>query len=61
MNITETEFATDLNPIRATIAVNLTVIEGKSVPYLYSKAMVEAMSVLNLANIADVANVVVPG
>lgn len=61
MNITETEFSTDLNPIRATIGVNLTVIEGKSVPYMYSKAMVEAMSVLNLANIADVANVVVPG
>jgi hypothetical protein len=61
MNITETEFSTDLNPIRATVAVNLTVIEGKSVPYLYSKAMVEAMSVLNLANIADIANVVVPG
>ena len=61
MNITETEFSTDLNPIRATIAVNLTVIEGKSVPYLYSKAMTEAMSVLNLANIADIANVVVPG
>lgn len=61
MNITETEFSTDLNPIRATIAVNLTVIEGKSVPYMYSKAMTEAMSVLNLANITDVANVVVPG
>jgi len=61
MNITETEFSADLNPIRATVAVNLTVIEGKSVPYLYSKAMTEAMSVLNLANIADVANVVVPG
>ena len=61
MNITETEFSTDLNPVRATVAVNLTVIEGKSVPYLYSKAMNEAMSVLNLANIADVANVVDPG
>ncbi len=61
LNITETEFSTDLNPIRATVAVNLTVIEGKSVPFLYSKAMTEAMSVLNLANIADVANVVVPG
>jgi hypothetical protein len=60
MNITETEFSTDLNPIRATVAVNLTVIEGKSVPYLYSKAMTEAMSVLNLANIADIANVAVP-
>jgi hypothetical protein len=61
MNITETEFSTDLNPIRATVAVSLTVIEGKSVPYLYSKTMTEAMSVLNLANIADVADVVVPG
>jgi hypothetical protein len=61
MNITETEFSTDLNPIRATVSVNLTVIEGKSVPYLYTKAMTEVMSVLNLANIADIANVVVPG
>ncbi|MEU1668410.1 hypothetical protein ABZ547_33490 [Streptomyces sparsogenes] len=61
MNITETEFSTDLNPLRATVTVGLTVIEGKSVPYLYSKAMSEAMSALNLANIADMANVVVPG
>jgi hypothetical protein len=61
MNITETEFSSDLNPIRASVAVNLTVIEGKSVPYLYSKAMTETMSVLNLANIADIANVAVPG
>jgi hypothetical protein len=61
LNITETEFATDLNPIRASVAVNLTVIEGKSAPYLYSKAMIEAMSVLNLANIANAADVVVPG
>jgi hypothetical protein len=60
MNITETEFSANLNPIRATITVSLTVIEGKSVPYRYSKAMTEAMSALNLANIADVANVVVP-
>jgi len=60
LNITETEFATDLNPIRASVAVNLTVIEGKSAPYLYSKAMIEAMSLLNLANIANTANVVVP-
>lgn len=61
MNITETEFSTDLNPIRATVAMNLTVIEGGSVPFLYSKAMTEAMSVLNLANIADIADIVVPG
>jgi hypothetical protein len=61
LNITETEFSTDLNPIRATVGVRLTVIEGKSVPYLYSKAMTEAMSVLNLANIGDIANVAIPG
>jgi len=61
MNVTETEFSTDLNPIRATVAVNLTVIEGKSVPFLYTKAMTEVMSALNLANIADVAHVVIPG
>jgi hypothetical protein len=61
LNITETEFSTDLNPIRATVGVSLTVIEGKSVPYLYSKAMTEAMSVLNLANIGNIANVAIPG
>jgi hypothetical protein len=61
MNITETEFSADLNPVRATVAVHLTVIEGKSVPYLYSKAMTEAMSVLNLADIGNLADVVIPG
>jgi hypothetical protein len=61
MNITELQYSADLNPMRATVAVQLTVIEGKSIPYLYSKAMQEAMSVLNLANLADIANVVIPG
>jgi hypothetical protein len=61
MNITETEFSADLNPIRATVSVSLTVIEGPNAPYTYSKVMKEAMSVLNLANITDVANVAIPG
>ena len=61
LNITETEFSTDLNPIRATASVSLTVIEGKNIPYTYSKAMKEAMSVLNLANITDIADVIIPG
>jgi hypothetical protein len=61
MNITETEFSTDLNPLRATVAVNLTVLEGPNKPYRYSRAVVEAMSMINLANITDVANVAVPG
>lgn len=61
MNITETEFSTVLNPVRATVAVNLTVIEGKSPLYLYSKAAQEVMSALNLANLGDIADVVIPG
>ncbi len=61
LSITESEFSTDLNPIRATVSVNLTVIEGKNLAYMYTKAMKEVMSVLNLANIADIADVVIPG
>ncbi|MBC7983331.1 MAG: hypothetical protein H7Y02_05680 [Candidatus Obscuribacterales bacterium] len=61
MSITETEFNTHLAPTRAIVNVSMNVIEGKNVPYTYSKVLKEAMSVLNLANIADLANVVVPG
>ncbi|MBI1424591.1 MAG: hypothetical protein GC149_14185 [Gammaproteobacteria bacterium] len=61
MRITESEFNTILSPTRATISVELTVIEGKNIPYTYSKALKEVMSVLNLANITDLAKVVVPG
>ncbi len=61
LNITETEFSTDLNPIRATASVSMKVIEGKNLAYKYTKVMKEAMSVLNLANIADIADVVIPG
>lgn len=61
MNITETQFNTNLDPIRATVSVNLTVIEGANPLYMYSKAVKEVTSVLNLANIADIADVVIPG
>lgn len=61
LNITEILYTPDLNPIRATATVNLTVIEGKSMPYLYTKSIKEAMAVLNLANITNIANVVIPG
>jgi hypothetical protein len=47
--------------VRATVAVNLTVIEGKSPFYLYSKAAGEVMSALNLANLGDITDIVVPG
>lgn len=61
LNITELEFSTDLNPVRATVSVNLTVIEGPNLPYTYTKAMKEAMSVLNSANIGSITDVIIPG
>ncbi len=61
MSITETEFNTDLHPIRATVAVSMKVIEGPSAPYLYSKAFKEMTAEHNLANVTEIANVVIPG
>jgi hypothetical protein len=60
MTIREEEFSTDLNPTRATVSVSLDVIEGPNVPFLYSTAMREVMSLLNLANIPEVTNTMVP-
>jgi hypothetical protein len=60
MTIKEEEFSTDLNPTRATVTVTLEVIEGPNLPFLYTKTLKEVMSVLNLANIGDVANTIVP-
>ena len=61
LNIDEIEYSTWLNPIRAEVKVDLTVIEGANTPYKYSKVMKEAMAVLNLRNFPNLANVVVPG
>jgi hypothetical protein len=61
ISITETMFSADLNPLRATVSVNLTVIEGANIVYKVSRAVTEVMSVLNLANIAEIANVMIPG
>lgn len=61
MTIKEEEFSSDLNPTRATVTVSLEVIEGPNAPFLYTKALREVMSLLNLANIGDVANTIVPG
>ena len=60
MQIKEEQFSTDLNPTRATITVALGVIEGPNLPFLYTKTLKEVMSALNLANIADIANTIVP-
>jgi hypothetical protein len=60
MTIHEQEFSADLNVTRATITVALQVIEGPNAPYLYSRGMGEAMSLLNLANIGDLASTFIP-
>ncbi len=61
MSVTETEFSTILSPTRATVSVNLTVIESREPLYKVYKGIKEVTSLLNLANITDVAHVVVPG
>lgn len=60
MQIKEEEFSYELNPTRATVTVNLQVIEGPNAPFLYTKALKEVMSLTNLANIGDIANTIVP-
>lgn len=60
LSIKEEEFSTELNPIRVTASVSLEVIEGTNAPFLYTQAMKEVMSLLNLANIGDIANTMVP-
>jgi hypothetical protein len=60
MSIREEEFSTDLNPTRATVSVSLEVIEGPNLPFLYTKALRDVMSLLNLANIKEVANTMKP-
>lgn len=61
MNIKETEFNTRLDPIRATVTVNLTVIEGGNLVHMYSKVAKEVSAAINYENVTDIANVVVPG
>jgi hypothetical protein len=60
MSIREEEFSTDLNPIRVTVSVSLEVIEGPNLAFLYTKGLKEVMSALNLANIGDIANTIIP-
>lgn len=60
MQIREEEFTTDLNPTRAVVSVSLEVIEGPNLPYIYTKTLTEVMSLLNLANIGQLANTMVP-
>lgn len=57
VTITEQEYFPDLNPKRATVAVQLKVLEGFNPPYLYSHGWRVALAAMNLGNIGDFANV----
>lgn len=61
LNITETEFNTRLDPIRATASVSLQVIEGKNIPYTTTRIAREVMAVANAARIDTLSNVIIPG
>jgi hypothetical protein len=57
LQITEQEYFPDLNPKRASVAVQLKVLEGFNPPYLYSHGWRMALGAMNLANIGDIQNV----
>jgi hypothetical protein len=61
LNITETEFDPNLNPIRATVAVGMTVIEGLNPIYMMNKYIQESMSMIDQVNNIFVTDVVIPG
>jgi hypothetical protein len=57
VNITEQEYFPDLTPKRASVAVQLKVLEGFNPPYLYSHGWRMALAAMNLGNVGDVLNV----
>ena len=61
MNITESEFNTALYPLRATIGLTLTVIEGPNPLFKVSLHAREALAALGMARVIHVADVVIPG
>lgn len=61
LSVRETEFSTVLDPVRATVSVSLTVIEGPNPAYACSRVFSEAQAALNLVGAAELANVIIPG
>lgn len=57
LSITEQEYFPDLSPKRATVAVQLKVLEGFNPPYLYSHGWRIALAAMNLGNAGDFLNV----
>lgn len=61
LHVTETEFNTLLSPVRATVSVSLTVIEGPNALHQYSTVAKEALSLMNIGNLGEVTDIVIPG
>lgn len=59
LTVTETDFDRLLNPVRATVAVALTVIEGRNPVFRFTQGAKEAMSLVNAAQ--TVTDLVIPG
>jgi hypothetical protein len=57
LQITEQEYFPDLNPKRASVAVQLKVLEGFNPPYLYTHAARMLLAATNLAHIGDFSSV----
>jgi len=57
LQITEQEYFPDLNPKRASVAVQLKVLEGFNAPYLYTQANRMLLAATNLAHIGDIKSV----
>lgn len=61
LTITESEFNLDLYPLRATVAVALTVIEGPNAPFKSSLRAREALAAQGAAVAVDVIDMFIPG
>lgn len=61
MTITESEFNLALYPLRATVAVTLTVIEGVNAPFKASLRAREALAAVGMASVVNVTDVIIPG
>lgn len=62
MSITESEFNLDLYPLRATVSVSLTVIEGPNAPYKASMRAREALAAMGMAGgVVNVVDMMIPG
>jgi hypothetical protein len=57
LQITEQEYFPNLNPKRASVAVQLKVLEGFNPPYLYTHAMRIALASSNLGHFKDILSV----